>query len=109
RCSQHARGGGMSRVLLAWELGGNFAHLSRLLPLARELRRRGHEVEFVVRELPRAELVIAPHGFRALPAPLWLGRTPPLAAAPSYAGVIRRCGYHAYSALSPLAAAWLRL
>ena len=34
----------MARILLAWELGGGLGHLGRLLPLSRELHRRGHEL-----------------------------------------------------------------
>ena len=38
----------MARVLLAWELGGNYGHLVALRALACELRRRGHECVFAV-------------------------------------------------------------
>lgn len=99
----------MSRVLIAWELGSNFAHLSRLVPLALALRGRGHEVQFVVRELPRGEAVVRRHGFSLLQAPVWLGRLPPMSALPSYAGVIRRCGFHSTTALGGLVEGWRRL
>jgi UDP:flavonoid glycosyltransferase YjiC (YdhE family) len=99
----------MGRIVLAWELGANFAHLSRLLPLALALRGRGHRIEFVVRDLSRGQALLAPHGFTLLQAPVWLGKTPPLATVPTYAGVIRRCGYHAVPPLAGLAAGWLRL
>lgn len=99
----------MGRIVLAWELGANFAHLSRLLPLAQALRGRGHRIEFVVRDLARGQALLAPHGFSLLQAPVWLGKTPPLAVTPSYAGVIRRCGYHALPPLAGLVAGWLRL
>jgi UDP:flavonoid glycosyltransferase YjiC (YdhE family) len=99
----------MGRIVLAWELGANFAHLSRLLPLALALRGRGHGIEFVVRDLARGQALLASHGFTLLQAPVWLGKTPPLATAPNYAGVIRRCGYHAVPPLAGLVAGWLRL
>lgn len=99
----------MSRILMAWELGGNVAHVNRLLPLALALRARGHRIEFVLRQLERGQALLAPHGFSLLQAPLWLGKTPPLAAVPSYAGVIQRCGYHSVPSLAGLVAGWLRL
>lgn len=41
----------MSRILLAWELGGNFGHLAKLTPLARALEANGHQVALAVRDL----------------------------------------------------------
>ncbi len=99
----------MSRIVLAWELGANFGHLGSLAPLARALAARGHAVEFVLRELHRGQAVLGADGFGMLQAPLWLGRTPPLPPAPSYAGVIRRCGYHAPAVLGALVDAWVAL
>lgn len=99
----------MSRILFAWELGGNFGHLSRMLPVALALRARGHHVEFAIRELPRGEMVLRPHGFAMLQAPVWIGRGPPGPHAPTFAGILRRCGYHTLPALAGLAAAWRRL
>lgn len=99
----------MSRIVLAWELGANFGHLGSLAPLARALAARGHAVELVLRELHRGQAVLGADGFGMLQAPLWLGRTPPLPPAPSYAGVIRRCGYHAPAVLGALVDAWIAL
>lgn len=99
----------MGRIVFAWELGSNFGHLARLLPVARTLRARGHAIDFAIRELPRGQTVLAPHGFAMLQAPLWTGRAPAGAAAPNYAGVLQRCGYHSVPALSSLVAGWRRL
>ena len=41
----------MSRYLFAWELGANLGHLTRLVPVARALAKRGHEVLFATRDL----------------------------------------------------------
>ena len=54
----------MARYLFAWELGGDYGHLARLLPVALELRARGHEVVFAVRDLMGAEKLLTPHGIR---------------------------------------------
>lgn len=99
----------MSRIAIAWELGSNFGHLSGLAPLAEALRARGHGVDFIIRELHRGQALLARRRFSMLQAPLWLGRTPPLTPVPSYAGVIRRCGYHAAPVLGALVEAWIAL
>ena len=41
----------MARILIAWELGANLGHLLRQLMIARELRRRDHQVLFACRDL----------------------------------------------------------
>ncbi|MBN2808015.1 MAG: hypothetical protein JXR80_00815 [Deltaproteobacteria bacterium] len=38
----------MAKILCAWELGGGFGHLTRLLPVARALQQAGHEVVIAV-------------------------------------------------------------
>lgn len=40
----------MRRILLTWEMGSNLGHLSRLLPLAQRLKRRGHDVLIAARD-----------------------------------------------------------
>lgn len=41
----------MSRILLAWELGGNYGHLGKLVPLTHSLKDNGHDVALAVRDL----------------------------------------------------------
>jgi len=59
----------MARVLFTWELGANFGHLARQLPLARELRRRGHSLLFAVCDLNAALAVLGPEGLAFVMAP----------------------------------------
>lgn len=99
----------MARLLFAWELGSNFGHVSRMLPVALALRARGHEIVFALREPPRGAVVLKPHGFAMLQAPVWLGRTGPQVAAPNFAGMLQRCGYDSATSLSGLIAGWSRL
>lgn len=59
----------MARILCAWEFGGDLGHVGRLLPIARELRRLGHEAAFVFKDL--APLAAhANEGFAWFQAPL---------------------------------------
>lgn len=96
----------MARIALAWELGAGFGHLARLLPVARALRDRGHDCVFIVRDPHRAQGTVTAEGFPILQAPIWRGATPRFDPPLSYAGVIRRCGFHAAPALAGLVACW---
>lgn len=60
----------MSRVLIAWELGGNLGHLARLVPFARRLRACGHQVLLVIRDLRAGATLCAPHGLPYVQSPL---------------------------------------
>ena len=59
----------MSRVLFAWELGANYGHLARDIPIAERLRQTGHDVLFVVRDTRVAAELLGPQGFTFLVAP----------------------------------------
>lgn len=99
----------MARYLFAWELGGDYGHLARLLPVALELRTRGHEVVFAVRDLMGAEKLLAPHGIRTYQAPLWLRRVTKLPDAISYPELLMRFGYLNATALTGICRAWRNL
>ncbi|MGH6944865.1 MAG: glycosyltransferase, partial [Geminicoccaceae bacterium] len=100
----------MGRIALAWELGAGHGHLGRLLPVAIALRRRGHDCVFVVRDPHRAQGTVTgtvtAQGFPILQAPIWRGATPRFDPPLSYAGIMRRCGFHAGPALAGLVACW---
>jgi UDP:flavonoid glycosyltransferase YjiC (YdhE family) len=59
----------VSRIVFCWELGSNLGHLSRLLPLALELRGRGHEILVAVRDVTLATELLAPSGLPFVQAP----------------------------------------
>jgi UDP:flavonoid glycosyltransferase YjiC (YdhE family) len=99
----------MARVLFVWELGGAYGHLARQLPVALELRARGHEPVFVVRDLMAAESLLTPHGFDVLQAPLWLGKVGNLPPALNYAEMLMRFGYLHPAALTGICRAWRHL
>lgn len=61
----------MSRILLIWELGADYGHISTLLPIALEMKRRGHEPILVLRDLCWAEKILGEYGLNYLQAPLW--------------------------------------
>ena len=98
----------MGRIFVAWELGGGMGHVQRLLPVARELRARGHDLVLAVRDLSRAGPVLGREGFRLLQAPL-----PRIEAgrglAANFAQILLRCGYGQPEALTGLVRAWREL
>jgi len=96
----------MARILFAWELGGDYGHLARLLPVARELAARGHEPVFAVRDLLGAEAILAPHQIRSFQAPLWLGQVTNLPDSISYAELLMRFGFLNARALTGICRAW---
>jgi UDP:flavonoid glycosyltransferase YjiC (YdhE family) len=59
----------MARVLVAWEYGEGLGHLRGVLPIARGLRERGHEVSFALRDATRLAHA-RDEGFASWPAPL---------------------------------------
>jgi UDP:flavonoid glycosyltransferase YjiC (YdhE family) len=98
------------KVLYAWEIGEDLGHVSQFLPLALELRRRGHDVVTALRELPRAEGIIGRHGITMLQAPIWQGELldpprPPV----SYAEILFFFGYLDASRLTAMIRAWASL
>ena len=99
----------MSTIVFAWELGGDYGHLSRLLPIALELRQRGHTPVFLVRDLLGAETLLTPHGIAALQAPLWLGRVNGLPEPIGYPEMLMRFGYLNAQALTGVCRAWRHL
>lgn len=56
-------------VLAAWELGGNWGHVARDLPVLRRLQAMGHEVRYVVRDTTSAPALSASIGIPCAAAP----------------------------------------
>lgn len=96
----------MSRILAVWEMGANMGHIDRLLLLARELRERGHEVVFLLRDLSRAHGRIAAEGFEMGQAPVWLPRLANPPAFVNYTSVLAAAGWMDAPGLAGLLAGW---
>jgi UDP:flavonoid glycosyltransferase YjiC (YdhE family) len=99
----------MSRILFAWELGGNLGHFSRQLPIALQLRQRGHDVFFVARDTAVAAQLLDPHDIPYTQAPFdTVGKRlhrPPI----SYAEMLIASGYADPVALLGMVSSWLNL
>ncbi|MGQ9368774.1 glycosyltransferase [Azospirillum sp. ST 5-10] len=102
----------MARVLLAWELGDGFGHVTRLLPIARRLREAGHECLFAMRSLDNAHTVLAADGFPLLQAPYAVPRPLPGAKSQgmqSFGDILAAVGFADLPRLGALVAGWQAL
>ncbi|MBL0727841.1 glycosyltransferase [Piscinibacter sp. HJYY11] len=97
----------MARVLMAWELGANLGHLTRLRPVATALQRRGHTLSFALRDVMGSRAVLPPGLGRVFQAPLAIHTTP--TPAWTMADVLVACGHGHAAGLAGLAAAWQSL
>jgi UDP:flavonoid glycosyltransferase YjiC (YdhE family) len=99
----------LSRILIAWQLGGNYGHLTTDLPVATCLREQGHEVSFVVPFAcsSLATELLSPAGFAFELAPRESRQANgPLA---SYAEIVDAAGAHDLAELEHLIESWSRL
>jgi UDP:flavonoid glycosyltransferase YjiC (YdhE family) len=100
----------MSRILYVWELGDGYGHTNCFLPLALELRQRGHEIVFALRDLSYAQVLLGEYGFAYVQSPVWLPIAPGLPSPPlNYAEILHRFGYLDPSGLGAMVRAWRQL
>jgi UDP:flavonoid glycosyltransferase YjiC (YdhE family) len=100
----------MSRILYAWELGGNYGHIGTFLPLGLRLRDRGHDVIVAAKDLSRIDGVLGKHDFPFLQCPTWLAKAKGLPEPQvTYADILLRVGFIDKTALAGLVKAWRQL
>src|SRR5690348_15114503 len=99
----------MGRVLLAWEMGSNLGHLSRLLPLAQRLQGHGHRVLAAVRDVALAASVLSPAGIAFVQAPLSMPLARVTEQPASYADLLLMQGWGDPVQLGTCLRAWLQL
>ncbi len=100
----------MSRIVLAWELGGGFGHLAPFLSLAPRLLERGHTLHIAARDIASACKAVGDLPIAVHQAPLCLKtygglHEPPL----NYAEILMRYGYLDVEMLRAMLAAWCSL
>ena len=100
----------MAKVLLAWELGGNYGHLVALRALGRELKRAGHACTFAVRGLGSAQAFLDPALGPLVQAPVRLtpGRNR-VRTQLSYASLLHNVGFNDPVELAGRIQAWRTL
>lgn len=97
------------RVLVAWELGGNWGHLGRLLPVARALRARGEEVVFAVASPEDCEGRLGEEGFECLRTPRLRRRSAGVSPPDSFADILAACGFDDADAMDVVVREWCEL
>lgn len=96
-------------VLLAWELGSDYGHLTRFLLIAQRLRLRGFEPVVVLRDLAHFETVFGGMQIPVFQAPLWLPKVSGLPPAASYSETLMRVGFLDPGNLTGICRAWRHL
>ena len=100
----------MGNVVCCWELGGYLGHISRFLPLANALEEQGHHVDYVLRDLSRAHLLIKNKNAHLYQAPVWLLKAVGLPKTPvNFAEILQLYGYLDETGLNGLVSGWLNL
>ncbi len=99
----------MATIALNWELGSDYGHIGRFLPIAQALRARGHRPVMLLRDISRADEMLSPHGLEYLQAPLWLpavkGLPPPI----NFTESLFLFGFLQPAGLLSIARAWRQL
>lgn len=99
----------MSRILFTWELGANYGHLTRQLPIAETLRKRGHAVFFAVRDTKIAAQLLEPRGFAYTQAPFDTANRRPAKLPANYAEILLASGYSDPATLCGMVRSWISL
>lgn len=99
----------MSRILLAWELGDNYGHIATLLPVARILRQRGHQILFVVKNHSAAGELLKDEDFRCITSPRVSPTIPRRQPPASFADILFGVGFGCPHALAVLVQSWRKI
>lgn len=99
----------MARIAFALELGANYGHLSRTLPVADSLRAVGHTVRFAVHDLLTARSLLTPKGFGFVAAPRMTRRPLSNHRPANYGQILAEQGYLDRDSLRACLGAWLAL
>jgi UDP:flavonoid glycosyltransferase YjiC (YdhE family) len=94
-----------ARIVYAWEMGANFGHIGAFLPIARVLRDRGHDLQWVVTQTGAAARLLSREGFVWSQAPVTnelIKDHHPI----TYADILLRFGYSDSDDLLGLVVAW---
>lgn len=102
----------MSRIFLAWELGGGAGHLALLRPVAEALLARGHQLTLAVRDIGSAALIFSgmENEMQIVQAPICPKTYGGLADPPlNFAEILMRFGYLDVPMLKALLLGWRSL
>jgi hypothetical protein len=93
-------------IVMAWELGGGFGHISRIAALAKGFLARGHRVSLCLSDLSRAYDVVGHLPVGLYQTPLWLSRLQTNREPSCFSDILLRRGYGSVKGLLALTRAW---
>lgn len=96
------------KVLLVWELGGQWGHFGTLMPIADALTEEGHEIVFVLKDLSRAHPLIGLR-YPYFQAPISRDAKQASRRYESFADILLHAGFDHADALGGLVSAWRSL
>lgn len=96
------------KVLLVWELGGQFGHFGTLLPIADALAADGHEVVFALKDLSHAHPLIGER-YPYFQSPLRIDAKQAARRYDSFADILLHAGFDDPDTLGGLVSAWRAL
>lgn len=99
----------MATIALIWELGSDYGHIGRFLPIAQALRERGHRPVMILRDISRADEMLGPYGLEYLQAPLWLPPVSGLPPALNFTETLFLFGFLQPAGLLSIVRAWRKL
>jgi UDP:flavonoid glycosyltransferase YjiC (YdhE family) len=97
----------MERIVFAWELGGGLGHIQRILPIARKLKEKNHEVICVMKDFINADKIMGEYGIKVMQAPVWHEKVKNrIENTFSYADTLYNHGYLIKGRLQSMVSAW---
>ena len=99
----------MSKILYAWELGAGYGHIARFLTIAQQLKQRGHQIIFALKNLEHADILLGKNQFHYLQSPIRWPTSNTMPAAYSYPGLLKNAGFDNLSGLIGRVHAWQSL
>lgn len=100
----------MRRIFITWELGGGLGHLMQILPLARALAVRGHQIFAALRDIPKAQAIFPEETIKLLQAP-FLSQIvhSPIQRPLTFTHILHNIGFEDEEAMAAMCRAWRTL
>ncbi|MBL7002516.1 MAG: hypothetical protein ISR69_00645 [Gammaproteobacteria bacterium] len=80
-------------IVLAWELGSNYGHLSKMLTLTRPFISKGYKVSFILRDLSHVQQLGVPDNINIYQSPFISGKQSAQYAPTNYSDILLGVGY----------------
>lgn len=96
----------MAKILLGWEYGSGMGHIALLMPVAKALQARGHEIVLGLRDVVGTEPMTRGTGMRVNLVPYLDGKAELAGTTHTLADIFHQAGFMAQNALLSLGIRW---